>query len=74
MTQINLNCYSVLIRLRVFPDYKNNIKEQWEKNALADLVNHGLISIHMNEITEKGRCLVEHVGNLELPVQSWKMP
>jgi hypothetical protein len=71
--QINLNCYTVLIQLYVFPDYYDKSKERWEDNALTDLGKHGLIDKN-HKVTDRGKCLLEHVSNLSLPIQAWKMP
>jgi predicted transcriptional regulator len=73
------NQYQVLFGLYVFPDY--NINQQWQINALNDLVSGLFVSLKTNsksessyELTDKAKCLIEHVLNLPMPTQTWSMP
>lgn len=77
---MTLNQITVLAQLYVFPDYHHSEKQQWENNAINDLIKNDFIikkAKTLNdryEVTDKGKCFIEHIQNIPQPVRSWKMP
>jgi len=73
-----LNSISVLIQIRVFPNYE--FKEQWEENAVKDLLKRGFIEnvksvkssvSEIFKVTEKGKCFVDYIAEIPEPVNTW---
>ena len=76
---MTLNQIIVLAQLYIFPDYHHSEKQQWEFNAISDLLKSNFIeksdSLRREyKITDKGKCFIECIQNLPQPVRSWKMP
>lgn len=75
------NEYIVLLTLSVFPDIE--CSEQWQLNAISGLEQKELIRksrlISRDKprgwsITDRGKCLLDHIDNLNLLQPSWSMP
>jgi hypothetical protein len=75
---MTLNQIIVLTQLYIFPDYHRSQKQQWEFNAISDLLKNDFIVKNdlskEYDITDKGKCFIEHLNNLPHPVRSWKIP
>jgi hypothetical protein len=69
------NQYQVLLGLYVFPEY--HICEQWQINAVKDLIDNCFISLNEHKkykLAGKAECLIKHILDLPMPVQTWNMP